>query len=129
MPGLFPFGREICEWQNKLPFATLQQVLGPCYICPTHFGVALCEVFMDTAAMIGLLAALITMSSFLPQAIKIHRTKETKDLSLSSFVFLSVGLSLWIVYGILIRAFPVILANSVGGIVILYIIIMKIRHG
>lgn len=84
---------------------------------------------MDIAEIIGLVAALITMSSFLPQAMKIHRTKETRDLSLPSFIFLSIGLSLWIVYGILIRSGPVILANSVGGIVIFYIIVMKIRYG
>jgi len=67
--------------------------------------------------------------SFLPQVVKIFRTKQTKDLSLITFSMLSIGVFLWLIYGILIKEFPVIAANSVTLILALLIVIMKIKYG
>jgi MtN3 and saliva related transmembrane protein len=84
---------------------------------------------MNTANVIGFLAALISSISMAPQVIKIYKTKKTDDLSLWAFVVLATGLFLWLVYGLLIRSMPVILGNAVGFTFTVYIIIMKIRHG
>jgi len=84
---------------------------------------------MNTANVIGFLAALICSISMAPQVVKIHKTKKTDDLSLWAFTVLATGLFLWLVYGLLIRSMPVILGNAVGFTFTLYIIIMKIRHG
>jgi len=68
-------------------------------------------------------------SLILPQVVKIFRTKQTKDLSLITFSMLSMGVFLWLIYGILIKEFPVIAANSVTLILALLIVIMKIKYG
>jgi len=84
---------------------------------------------MNTTNIIGFLAALICSISMTPQVIKIHKTKKTEDLSLWAFTVLATGLFLWLVYGLLIKAMPVILGNAAGFTLAMYIVIMKIRHG
>ena len=79
--------------------------------------------------IVGSLAGILCTLSFIPQVIKIAKTKHTKDLSLATFSAFFVGISLWLAYGILIREWPVIIANAVTLILVLYIVIMKIKHG
>lgn len=79
--------------------------------------------------IVGLLAAALTTISFLPQVIQAFRTKHTKDISFATFLFLSIGIVLWLIYGILIGELPIILANSVTLILSLSILIMKIKYG
>jgi MtN3 and saliva related transmembrane protein len=84
------------------------------------------SIFSD---LIGTIAGIITTSALIPQTIKIYKTKSAKDVSLAMFVFLGIGIFLWFFYGILIKEFPVILANFVSLILISVIILMKIRYG
>ena len=77
---------------------------------------------------IGLLAGILCTVSFLPQVIKVFKTKKTEDLSLVTFSLLSVGVFFWLVYGILIGALPIILANATTLILVLPILIMKIKY-
>ncbi len=79
--------------------------------------------------IIGLAAAALTTISFLPQVIKVFKTKQTKDLSFATFFVFSVSLFLWFVYGILIGELPIILANGITFLLTLSIIIMKIKYG
>ena len=62
-------------------------------------------------AIIGLIAGTCTTISFLPQVIKTIKIKETKDISISMYIVLATGILLWMIYGILIKDLPVILAN------------------
>lgn len=78
---------------------------------------------------IGLLAGICTTISLLPQLLKSIRTKETKDISLSMYVLLVIGLCLWIIYGTLIGSVPVILANSVSFSLAVVVLIIKIKYG
>jgi MtN3 and saliva related transmembrane protein len=84
---------------------------------------------MDIVNTVGFSAALLSAVSMAPQVIKVYRTKKTEDLSLSAFLVLACGLFLWLVYGILIHALPVIAGNAVGLTFVLYVVIMKIRYG
>jgi len=84
---------------------------------------------IDYTAFIGLLAGACTTLSFLPQAIKTYRMKETRDISLSMYIILAAGILLWIIYGILIHDLPVILANSISFAFASLIIILKVKHG
>jgi len=84
---------------------------------------------MDYITIIGLIAGACTTISFLPQVFKIYRTRETRDLSLGMYIILSVGISLWVVYGILSKTLPVIIANSIVFILCIWIVIMKIKYG
>jgi len=63
--------------------------------------------------IIGLTAAALTTISFLPQAIKVWKTKSTKDLSLGMFSIFTTGVFLWLVYGLLVSDIPIIAANAV----------------
>lgn len=64
--------------------------------------------------IIGIIAGILTTSSFIPQIIKILKTKKVRDLSLFMFVLFTAGIFLWLIYGILIEEAPIILANSTG---------------
>jgi len=81
------------------------------------------------AYVIGSLAALLSTVAMTPQVIKIHKTKNTRDLSLMAFVVLSCAIFLWFIYGLLIMALPVIIGNTLGFILTIYIVIMKIKYG
>jgi MtN3 and saliva related transmembrane protein len=63
--------------------------------------------------LIGLSAALLTMFSFLPQIVKVFRTKSVKDVSLITLLQLSLGVTLWIIYGVYLEDAIIILANLV----------------
>lgn len=84
---------------------------------------------MNLNNIIGIIAGIITTSALIPQALKIYKTKSAKDVSLTMFVFMAIGIALWFFYGVLIKELPVILANFISLILIFSIIFMKIRYG
>lgn len=63
--------------------------------------------------ILGLTAAGLTMFSFVPQIFKAVRTRSVKDVSLFTLYQLSIGVMLWIIYGIHLKDFIIILANSI----------------
>ncbi|OIO20143.1 MAG: hypothetical protein CO029_03930 [Candidatus Magasanikbacteria bacterium CG_4_9_14_0_2_um_filter_41_10] len=83
---------------------------------------------MNIVTIIGLLAATGTTISFLPQAIKTIKTKETKDLSVGMYVVLTTGVFLWLVYGIILNDIPLIAANAVTFIFTSTILILIIKY-
>lgn len=76
---------------------------------------------------LGYLAGFITVGAFLPQAIRILRTRQTRDLSLGTFTLLITAGSLWLVYGVLNRDWPVVVTNL--GMVSLNIVIVGAKLG
>lgn len=83
---------------------------------------------MSWITILGLFAAACTTLSFLPQVVKIIKTKETGDISLMMYVFLECGLFLWLIYGIMIKSFPLILANGVALVLSTITLILKIKY-
>ncbi len=77
--------------------------------------------------VIGLAAGICTTISFAPQIIKILKTRHARDISLLMFVVLSTGIFLWLVYGILLGALPVILANGMSLILCVLIIVLRLK--
>lgn len=75
----------------------------------------------------GYLAAFCTTIAFIPQAIKVYKSKHTKDISLGMFSLLNAGFILWLWYGILIISYPIIIANSITIVIAVYIFITKLR--
>jgi len=84
---------------------------------------------MDYGFVIGIAAGICTTVSFIPQVIKTHRTKHTRDFSLWMLILLCGGISLWVVYGFILGELPVIVANLVTLVLSGYILTMKLRHG
>ena len=77
---------------------------------------------------IGFFAAFCTTFAFLPQAIKVYKTKSTKDISLYMFLIFTIGVLSWLIYGLIIGDLPVILANAVTLVLSFFILIYKILY-
>ena len=77
---------------------------------------------------IGFFAAFCTTIAFLPQAIKVFKSKSTKDISLYMFIIFIIGVLSCLVYGLIINDMPIILANAVTLILSFFILIYKIKY-
>ena len=84
---------------------------------------------MNLSDSIGSLAATLTTVSFVPQAWKVWHTKHTADISLAMYSLFTTGVALWLAYGILITAWPIIIANLVTLLLAGAVLIMKLRFG
>ncbi|MCX6777354.1 MAG: SemiSWEET family transporter [Candidatus Micrarchaeota archaeon] len=78
--------------------------------------------------VIGYLGGFFIMVSFIPQVIKSYRTKSVGDLSVGMILATLVGTVFWIAYGFLINSTPIIVMNSIFGIVVLVQLYLKIKH-
>ncbi len=83
---------------------------------------------METTEIIGYCAAFLTTLSFVPQAYKTIKTKQTKDISLVMYIMFFIGLICWLVYGFIKEAMPIIMANIVTISLVIPILYMKIRY-
>ncbi|MFL6227708.1 MAG: SemiSWEET transporter [Pyrinomonadaceae bacterium] len=82
---------------------------------------------MEGLTLLGLLAGGLTTASFVPQVLKIWKTKSAKDVSLLMFVAFCVGVSLWIVYGSIKGEVAIIVTNVVTLILGAAIVWMKLK--
>jgi MtN3 and saliva related transmembrane protein len=84
---------------------------------------------MDYSSIIGHLAAFLTTVSFLPQAIKTIRSRETEQLSLVMYIMFVSGVILWTCYGVAIDSWPIIIGNVVtlllSGTILVYKLLEK----
>lgn len=76
---------------------------------------------------IGYAAAVLTTASFVPQFWQTYRTRDVSGISLPMYVVFAGGVSLWLAYGLIIDAWPVIAANAVTLALALAILAMKVR--
>ena len=77
---------------------------------------------------IGIVAAILTTSAFIPQVYKIYKEKKAQGVSLTMYLIMFIGVLLWLVYGILIGSIAIIIANSVTAILQLFVIIFKLKN-
>jgi len=82
-----------------------------------------------TAETIGYAAAFLTTVSFLPQVIKVWRSRSARDISLYTYGMFTVGAALWLAYGVAIHSTPVVAANAVTVVLSAGVLIAKIRFG
>ena len=78
--------------------------------------------------LIGYLAAFCTTVAFVPQVIKVYRTKSTGDISLGMFTLMTTGIGGWLIYGLMLNAPPIIAANFISFIMAFYIFMVKMKH-
>lgn len=78
---------------------------------------------------IGIVAGILTTLSFLPQVIKIWRTRDASSISLLMYSFMCTGVLLWLIYGVAIASFSLVAANAItlflAGCVLFLKIIIK----
>ena len=78
---------------------------------------------------VSAIAAALTTGAFVPQALHILRHKETRAISLLMYVAFASGVALWLVFGVMIDNWPMIVANAVTLALALAIVGMKLRYG
>jgi MtN3 and saliva related transmembrane protein len=83
---------------------------------------------MEVNDIIGMAAGTLTTLSFLPQVVKTWRSHSAKDISLGMFLLFSLGVLLWLIYGVMIQSAPVVIANSITLILSLSILLMKLLY-
>lgn len=83
---------------------------------------------MTTTDLLGLVAGTLTTAAFVPQVVKIWRTRSTDDISLGMFSLFNAGLVLWLGYGFLIGSVPIVVSNLVTLALALIILFFKLRY-
>jgi MtN3 and saliva related transmembrane protein len=84
---------------------------------------------MQFTDLIGSLAAALTTVSFIPQVWQVWKSRRTHDISLGMYLAFTCGVAFWLIYGILIVSWPVIIANAVTLCLAGAVLIMKLRFG
>lgn len=84
---------------------------------------------MDPSELIGYCAAALTTLSFVPQAWLTFRTRDVRGISLGMYSVFTIGVALWLLYGVLMGAWPIVLANAVTLALASVILGMKLRYG
>ncbi|HEY5802124.1 MAG TPA: SemiSWEET transporter [Lysobacter sp.] len=82
-----------------------------------------------TGEWIGFVAATLTTLSFVPQAVKIIRSKQTQGISLWMYLTFTVGVAFWLAYGLVLMSWPMIIANVITLALSLTILSLKLRYG
>lgn len=77
---------------------------------------------------LGFIAAILTTAAFVPQVIYCWRTRDTQSISLAMYVSFCLGVLLWLIYGVLIQAWPVVAANFITLILAGSILWLKLRE-
>jgi MtN3 and saliva related transmembrane protein len=83
---------------------------------------------MRYADSVGYLAAILTTLAFIPQAWMTWKNKHADGVSLGMYVIFTLGIALWLVYGILIQVWPMIIANTITLLLAGFILVMKIIY-
>lgn len=78
--------------------------------------------------LLGSVAAVCTTAAFVPQVVRVLRLKRADEISLSTFLLFSVGLAIWVAFGLVINSVPVILANAVTLVLALTIVLLKFNY-
>jgi MtN3 and saliva related transmembrane protein len=84
---------------------------------------------MQLGDVIGYGAACLTTASFVPQAWLTFRTRNVSGISLGMYSAFTVGVTMWLFYGLSLGAWPVVVANAVTLSLALAILVMKLRYG
>jgi MtN3 and saliva related transmembrane protein len=78
--------------------------------------------------LIGYLAAILTTAAFVPQALKSWNSRDLSGVSLGMYSLFTLGVTLWLVYGIALPSWPIILANGITLILAGLVLSLKISH-
>jgi len=78
---------------------------------------------------IGYGAAMLTTVSFVPQAWLSWKTRRTTGLSVAMYTIFALGVAMWLAYGVLLDAWPIIIANSITLALALFILAVRLRYG
>lgn len=84
---------------------------------------------LNITDLLGSAAAALTTTSLIPQVWKVWRSRHAADISLGMYAMFTLGVALWLGYGILIESWPVIVANSITLLLAGAVLVMKLKFG
>lgn len=84
---------------------------------------------MTATELIGSAAATFTTTSFIPQVWKVWSTRHTADISLGMYALFTLGVALWLAYGVLLESWPIIIANCTTLLLTGAVLVMKLKFG
>lgn len=79
--------------------------------------------------IIGMIAAICTTIAFIPQVIHTLRSRDTSGISLSMYAIFTSGVFFWLIYGVLLREWPIIIGNTITFCLASVVLLMKLKHG
>jgi MtN3 and saliva related transmembrane protein len=79
--------------------------------------------------LVGYSAGFLATAAFVPQVAKTFKARSARDISLGMYVLFCAGVGLWLLYGLLIRSWPVVLSNFVTLVLSGAVLVLKVRHG
>lgn len=80
------------------------------------------------AEVLGMIAGTLTTIAFVPQVLRIYRTKSARDVSYLTFGIYSIGVTLWLIYGLVIQSAALIAANLVTLLLAATVLALKARY-
>lgn len=84
---------------------------------------------MELTDILGYAAATLTTASFVPQVWRTFRTKDVSGISLKMYSIFTVGVAVWLAYGIVLGEVPMMVANSLSLVMACAVLVMKVRYG
>lgn len=84
---------------------------------------------MHLQDLIGYCAAALTTASFIPQALKSWRTRDLSGISLAMYSLFTLGVALWLAYGITLDSWPIVVGNAITLAFAGSVLILKLKHG
>ena len=83
---------------------------------------------MTFSDLIGYVAAFLTTASFVPQAWHTFQTRDVRGISLGMYSVFTAGVACWLIYGVMLGAWPIVFANCVTLALAVAILVMKLRY-
>ncbi len=90
---------------------------------------SLALVWAPYTNLVGTMAATLTTICFLPQVVHILRTRDTRAISMGMYAMFTVGMAMWLAYGIFLKSWPMIIADSITVALASAVLVMKRRMG
>lgn len=84
---------------------------------------------MTLISILGLIAGGLTIISALPQILHTIKSRKTSDISLPMYILLTIGIALWIIYGLITSQIAILLPNTIYFIFTVIILILKVKYG
>ena len=86
------------------------------------------QYFSQYTGLVGTIAAVLTTTAFIPQAYHSYKTRDLSGVSLSMYSAFTLGVALWLAYGLLLHNWPLIISNVITLALSVMILILKIKH-
>lgn len=86
------------------------------------------QEYLFLIEIVGYIGATMTTLALFPQTLQVIKTRDTQSISLAMYILFTLGVCFWLVYGLLIQSFPVVIANTITVVLSAIILLMKLKE-